>query len=791
MLAVKGKITGKWNIFNNTCLLKKRKLSIFCFFTLFLTTALIFSAPEGIKTTYRPLYLRFEPVLIYFLNESIILLVTRFFLQFIDSGSSSFKEYVLFFLQTYIIPLVIFLFPFIFYFPRTIPINGTFIGIGNDFIPITYSHKVYLLDYLSKFQIPLWSPGEGAGFPFYSSPHTQTFYPLNVLLLFLYRINGGYSVLDHQRFTILGIMIFALGLYFWLSQFKFKNKTVIALSLIISCTYKLAELQRYSLATHSVAWYPWLLYALTLIFSRNRYRDLIKPSIIFFFSLVLIITAGYPYYVYYLIFLFSPIVVLLFFNHHKESIFKEQIIVKPLNLLCLTLSSVAALVITGPYLLKMYQLMNQTSGRSGNSLDYVAGHPFTFMDTLGSLIFPPTAQAEGWYYFGLLLIVILCWFLSKMLFDRKFLVETLSSVERIVVLILLISIIFICWITYGVNSELFVLLWKYFPLFSSLRTWGRLNIVTILLLTPILGFAIETFYKQLEISRRPSKESLKTLLIILAICLSITSIQIYLNVNRLYDPYWLNFFFYLSGSEWFYCIKTIAAGVFLIALLIVSKRKIRITYTPFVSSIVLFSLFDLWPASSIMWKGTEFNMAEDKRKILNISETIIPESFKYSRTDAMMAADVALTPRYFVGYADDWYFARYKEFFTHYKYETQARSELLGLMEPKKLFLSTSIDFSNISSFLQDSKAFPGQISTISYNGDSLEVNIESSKEGFFSFIDNWDPDWIAYVNKKPEKVDLLFGTFKSVRIPKGNSNVILQYSPNFSIITPTIQIAR
>ena len=37
-----------------------------------------------------------------------------------------------------------------------------------------------------------------------------------------------------------------------------------------------------------------------------------------------------------------------------------------------------------------------------------------------------------------------------------------------------------------------------------------------------------------------------------------------------------------------------------------------------------------------------------------------------------MAADVALTPKFFAGYADDWYFARYRDFFLEHSFEKEA-----------------------------------------------------------------------------------------------------------------------
>jgi len=77
--------------------------------------------------------------------------------------------------------------------------------MGNDFILLYYKYKVYLLACLADFHFPLWSPAEGAGYPFHTNPFTQAFYPFNLLLGVWYKISGGYDRLDDEVFRVLGI----------------------------------------------------------------------------------------------------------------------------------------------------------------------------------------------------------------------------------------------------------------------------------------------------------------------------------------------------------------------------------------------------------------------------------------------------------------------------------------------------------------------------------------------------------------------------------------------------------
>jgi len=76
-------------------------------------------------------------------------------------------------------------------FRYVFPINGQYTAVGNDFILLYYKYKVYLLACLADFHFPLWSPAEGAGYPFYTNPFAQAFYPFNLWLVVWYKISGG------------------------------------------------------------------------------------------------------------------------------------------------------------------------------------------------------------------------------------------------------------------------------------------------------------------------------------------------------------------------------------------------------------------------------------------------------------------------------------------------------------------------------------------------------------------------------------------------------------------------
>ena len=110
--------------------------------------------------------------------------------------------------------------------------------------------------------------------------------------------------------------------------------------------------------------------------------------------------------------------------------------------------------------------------------------------------------------------------------------------------------------------------------------------------------------------------------------------------------------------------------------------------------------------------------------------------------------------------------------------EKQNRNILLGIKGGQHIFLSKSIHHNSIFSFLKDSSFFNQTGQLISYNGDQLVWELDMPIDGYFSFIDNWDPYWKAYVDNKEVPIELLFGTFKSVHLTQGKHQVIFRYEP-------------
>jgi hypothetical protein len=211
----------------------------------------------------------------------------------------------------YIIAVVVW--PFIFLAPYTL--NS--IGIGNDFGYLYYVYKAYLLSMWNSGHFPLWSPTEGGGYPLFSNPFAQPFYPLNLLYFAYFKLFGHFSPWDYQILTILGISIFGLGLFFWLRRLIVTAPVALVTVMISVISLKVTELLRLPNALHCAAWMPWLLYGATVATDSKKIKF---GSIVFGAALVMLLTAGYPYYIIYALFLIPAYVAAMAFAPSRNLI---------------------------------------------------------------------------------------------------------------------------------------------------------------------------------------------------------------------------------------------------------------------------------------------------------------------------------------------------------------------------------------------------------------------------------------------------------------------------------------
>jgi len=686
----------------------------------------------------------------------------------------------------FLLPMAVFAWPILYLYDHVFQVNGQYTAIGNDFIVLYYKYKVYLLDCLANFDFPLWSPAEGAGFPFYTSPFAQAFYPLNLLLVVWYKIAGSYTPLDHQVFTVLGISIFALGLFMWLRLLNNNTRAVLFAALVMSVSFKMTEILRFPNALHSAAWYPWVLYAMTkIIFSRSLKRSIYYGALLTFF-VICICTAGYPYYVFYCPFLFGPYLLIFLIKPLRVLLFGVPAIIWKRAVTTLITAVFLTLLICGPYLLGIKRLMSQTTDRAGKDFQYSTSHVFDVEDTVGSLVYPPASQVEGWYFFSVSALLLIVLYLLSRSRSPGLPAEPYPAPGRCWV-----KLFFFAWlgtityITYGRHSYLFILLWNYVPGFSALRVWGRLNII----LVPILAWLVSIAYASFEsmiADAAPSADSKRSriaavLVKIVATYAVILATQLYLYLNKVYDPLWLEYFTNVAASDKMFIIYG-AAAFLVIALILILSRRLRLISSPRLAAVlvalVAVSTLELHRVGANMWAYKA--KAVPYRGQLNIQK-LNEASFRFPRTEHVNS--IPLGPNFSVGVLENWYFARYVRFLKDTEKETEPRRILLGIQDGTKIFFSESIEHPTIKSFLTDAARFSQHWGRcLSYTGDRLSWEIDAPLEGYLSFIDNWEQGWQVYVDGEKTDIQLLFGTFKSVKLSPGRHNVTFCYRPKWRL---------
>ncbi len=660
-------------------------------------------------------------------------------------------------------------FPFIAYWRLIIPWAGY--AIGNDFEILYYNYRVYLLDYLSNGHLPLWSPTEACGFPFASNPFAAIFYPLNFPLALLYGVLGGYSKLDHQIFTILGLGLFSMGSVVWLSGSLQLPRTASLLGATLAAiNFKLAEALRFPNAIHAIAWYPWILACITSIF-RQAPNNRIRYHLGLCGALICLITAGYPYVAYYGIFIFTPYTILCGLAAYSRGV-RVPKIAKQLSFLLLAVG--ITLLIVSPYLSQMWSTLQQTTDRAGTSFDFSTSHKFTWNDTLASLFFPPAAQTEGWIYPGVLgLALTMYYFVFAGTFDTDRQREWWQS--RLLKFTLLLWYLFICAITHSADSSLFGFLWDTLPGFSSMRVWGRLQIV----LVPLLAFTSAAGFTELmaRIKESGGNRADPKVSALLASFGSIYCVIGLVQVALYFEPrhvYWIKFHSSFTGSELaFIVLGACGACAVLIALHLFCHSRTQ-NFRLLALFIAGLAAIELTPWICGIW-GIPASETDSHHEILNLP-TRIDQGFAKPRQPCF---GLSLGSAFCYQPWDNWYYNRYTSFLQKWGEQDRiSRDTLIGLRGGGKLFFTYDLASANPALVLKDSQAWSGNIRVIRYTGDALEFEVESKVLGYILAIDNWDQNWRAQVNGIEVPCELALETFKAVKIQPGKSFVKLWYEP-------------
>jgi hypothetical protein len=691
------------------------------------------------------------------------------------------------------VAVLAFLWPFVYHLPYLVTLPGIGRQTANDFSIIYFRYKVYLLDVMaSEGRLPLWSPSEAAGFSFFGNPFPASVYPLNLPLTAWYRWAEGYSHQDHQVFALLGAAIFSLGLFKWLRATRLPVLPALLGALVFASCMRITDLMRLTNALHAAAWLPWILLGMTRAVER---RTVGRGALIVAVSTVFLLTAGYPYTIYYLQFLLGPYLLMLLVRAGRDALFCRPVEtfvgVRPF-LLWMGAAFGGALAVCFPYLSRVAELIEQVHARSGGDYAFSIAGSWDLPNTLGTLIYPPAASGEGWYYFGIVHLFILLLF-SLGVVSRH---ESRHDDRRLMLLFIPWFAVISC-ITLGEGSPLFTLLWKVWPGFSALRQWSRLHIVVLPVFALLLARAYFAFFEHLVDPMRGTRPEGRRIFTALAVLYAAVLLAqfIFIETETVSYQWPLYFERYFDQIPWidqrWYLLSSTLAFLFVAAVLhrahgvprYFEKRLALVAV-----ALMALGTLDVAPLGLLQWSE-----AKQERDMVRVRPQVVDRMMlALSRPRTARYVTVPLRPEFNVGSVEDWSYARYIDFLAGEGIdkaalkqparwmENESLAQLLGILDGRRIYFSRTFDHTTSASFLADSIATEGDtdltVNVVEYDGDHWVVEIDTERSGYLCFIDNWDPNWIATVNQQPSKIEVLLGTFKAVAVDAGKSRIVLRY---------------
>ena len=687
--------------------------------------------------------------------------------------------------------LIIIFFPYLYLFPHTFQ----FIEMGNDFELLYFSYKKYIFEFINIGHLPLWSPSESLGYSLIFNPFAQYLYPLSWFLYLIAFLIGDLSKHLFLLYTIAGVSIYNVGQYLWLKELKIDVKYCLFSTLIVCAGLKVNEILRFPNAIHAFCWFPWILYSVTISIQKNTFY---KPALIIFLSTLCVLTAGYPYYIiyafilvfFYFVFISLPNVKILIYDKNKIDRFFKF-------LLKISIPPVFALILVSPWLLGIQELMDITRDRNLNDINFSRVISSDLIDHIGSWVFPTMSQAETNYYPGSITVILMILYLIT-----YYKIKEKTKFETYFLILFIFFYLFIFQISNSQNSFIFEFIWNKIDFIKNFRAFGRINILLIPFFAVLICFALKNI-----VERNNLLNSNRIIIIIgLVICL----IQIYIvelaNLKSLYWETWqakrlkeavLEFgvfgIIFDLYNNYIYSIFLILS----VAVLILIKKYM---YRRFLLKIILIlTISELFLLSNIQWAIPHKYYDENGYNKLSLEPLEeLKNAFKTGRVSTIVKGNTYFrnNRKFNINYFDqfgvekhteyyDLYFTRYGNYKKNVSADTKNKINLFWALgdNNKKVFFTNSLDHDSIEAFINDVRQNEDnfnnniKISIEEYDGDKLIIEYNAKQKGFISFIDNWSPRWEVFINDQKENIELLLGSYKSVKVNQGLNKIMFKYN--------------
>ena len=688
--------------------------------------------------------------------------------------------------------LILIIWPYLYLFPHTFQ----FIEMGNDFELLYYSYKKYIFEFVRVGHFPLWSPSESSGYSLIFNPFAQYFYPVSWLLYGICILIGDLSKHTYLLYTIIGLSIYNVGQYFWLRSINIEKKYAFLSTLITCLGLKLTEILRFPNAVHTIAWFPWILFAISIASNKlNR----IKSSLIIFSCSLMILTAGYPYYIFYALILFSSYFIFLLIPNVKKYVLNLEKFNNQNNyyfFLNCFLPALLALIIVSPWFARIKNLMEITRDRNLHEIDFSITLSSNIIDQIGSWIFPPFSLSEGWYYFGSIITILILIYLINFLFDKN-----KTQKEKYIIYFLFFLFILNYQFAAAENSFLFKIIWNHVDLIKNFRSWSRMNIILIPIFALIISLSLKKVINdKYKINIIPS--------ILILTCLIVVAQIYFIEFSNIENYYWntwqhkridyastqlnyLSFFFRLYNS-YIYSIFFIISAIGLIFFI---KKKL---FSKIYFLILVLTISELFFITNIQWAiPSKYYDNNDYNKLSQDPINDLKNAFLSNNLITVTKGNLYFRNqrKFNINYFDVFGIEKHTKIFDNYfnrngtykknisEFEKEYIDQFFALdKESKRIFFSKNINHKDIFSFIDDVNQTNQNhninifVDIEKYNGDQISIEVFNNIDGYITYIDNWSPGWLAELNNNRIKIDKLFDTYKSIKLNKGNNKIFMKY---------------
>ncbi|HWJ27421.1 MAG TPA: YfhO family protein [Flavisolibacter sp.] len=629
------------------------------------------------------------------------------------------------------------------------PLTFHIYSMKNDALVYFLPWRYHISESIQHFNFPLWSPYLYTGLPLHEDIQSGVWNPVVLIISLFVRYNM--SVFEWEM--LIYVLAGGIGFFKLCKAFNF-NKDI---SLLLACSYMCCG---FIIDSGSII--PWVTSAAYLPFVFYYFkRSIEKPgtdiTIKLAFSASLLFLAGYLSFFIVTIYILE-FSLLAFVLHAGLKNCKKQFI-------HIFISGLLTFIICSPALLSFIDYFPFYERGNGLSLDAAQTNPFTIYNTV-SFLFPPASYKLSLpndinsrnSYFGLLPLI--------------FLIFSFKRVNRSQLLIIIISIT-IFLLSLGNATPLRAFFFNMVPLFNTFRHPGALRIFTITGLLLLSGFGMQQYFNDHQILK--VKRIIYGFIGFMVLTLLILIIK--LNPNEfslLQEPIERNqsrikeILDHSTVLTW----ATISCAIqimFLILFIITLKKKsgwpLHLVY---IINLILFTSLCM-PFTLV---------SQHKVKEVNTFINSFPEGFPINKAweyiDNPSNDSVGITTN---GYTK--FYEKRISFQGFINNPTVSTSYQEFLQDHSLRSMISKHDFA------YSDKNEPVQL--ISFNPNEFIFQTQAKEIGTLQIVQQYHPNWKAYIDGNKTKIDRNQITFMQVTLPAGVHTIKIQYQLPYLVVTGII----